>query len=325
MSLNPSLPLTAAPVFAQQPLPLPFDPATLPGLSERLLRSHHANNYSGAVKRLNAIRTELSQTDAATRPGYALNGLKREELVATNSMLLHELYFDSLAAAPEPMVPAMALALAGSFGSEARWRSQFAALGKALGGGSGWVLLAFQPRDGTLVNQWAADHTHALAGGVPLLALDMYEHAYHLDYGANAAAYVDACMARIDWAKVYARYQQAVHAASHALAAPDSSPAAVASHRVLDVRRQAIHAQATTTLPNAQWQDPAAVADWGPRLAAELPPGEEVLVYCIYGHEVCRATALKLRALGVPASFLPGGIDAWAAAGKPLQAKAVQP
>ena len=78
----------------------------------------------------------------------------------------------------------MALALQANFGSVARWRDEFVALGKALGGGSGWVLLAFQPREGTLVNQWAADHTHALAGGVPILALDMYEHAYHIDYGA---------------------------------------------------------------------------------------------------------------------------------------------
>jgi Fe-Mn family superoxide dismutase len=61
-------------------------------------------------------------------------------------------------------------------------------MGKALGGGSGWVLLVFQPREGTLVNQWAADHTHALAGGVPILALDMYEHAYHMDFGAAAGA-----------------------------------------------------------------------------------------------------------------------------------------
>ena len=80
----------------------------------------------------------------------------------------------------------MKLALEANFGSVERWRDEFVAMGKALGGGSGWVLLIFQPREGTLVNQWAADHTHALAGGVPILALDMYEHAYHLDYGAAA-------------------------------------------------------------------------------------------------------------------------------------------
>ena len=156
-------------------LPLPFDPAALRGLSTALLDSHHRNNYGGAVTRLNALRKRLAATAFATAPGFELNGLKREELIATNSMLLHELYFASLGGAGADMEPAMRLALDADFGSAQRWRDEFVALGKALGGGSGWVLLVFQPRDGTLVNQWAADHTHALAGGVPVLALDMYE------------------------------------------------------------------------------------------------------------------------------------------------------
>ncbi len=82
----------------------------------------------------------------------------------------------------------------------AAWQTQFTAMGKALGGGSGWVVLAYSARDGKLVNQWAADHTHSLAGAVPILALDMYEHSYHMDYGAKAAAYVDAFMQNINWA-----------------------------------------------------------------------------------------------------------------------------
>ena len=293
---------------------LPFDPATLPGLSEKLLRSHHQNNYSGAVKRLNAIRGELAGLPVATAPGYQLNGLKREELVATNSMLLHELYFDSLGGGGKDMVPAMALALSASFGSAQRWRDEFVAMGKALGGGSGWVLLSFQPRDGALVNQWAADHTHALAGAVPILALDMYEHAYHMDHGAQAGAYVDAFMANIDWAKVYERYQHAVHASSETFAA---DPANLGDALLFDVRRAGVFEQATAMLPSAQWKDPASVTQW----AAELPRDRDVLVYCVYGHEVGRSTAMQLRAQGVSARFLPGGIDAWQRAGKPVQAK----
>ena len=81
-------------------------------------------------------------------------------------------------------------------------------MGKAEGGGSGWVLLSYSPHDKRLVNQWAADHTNAVAGGAPAVALDMYEHAYHLDYGAKAGAYVDAFMEAINWdnaAKLYDR------------------------------------------------------------------------------------------------------------------------
>jgi superoxide dismutase, Fe-Mn family len=73
-------------------------------------------------------------------------------------------------------------------------------MGKALGGGSGCVLLTWSPRDGKLVNEWAADHTTTLAGGRPILALDMYEHSYHIDFGAKAATYVDTFMQAIRWA-----------------------------------------------------------------------------------------------------------------------------
>lgn len=73
------------------PRSLPFDPAALNGLSTKLMTSHHQNNYGGAVKRLNAIRSQLADTAFAASPGYQLVGLKREELIATNSMLLHEL------------------------------------------------------------------------------------------------------------------------------------------------------------------------------------------------------------------------------------------
>jgi len=117
------------------PRPLGFSAAALNGLSEQLVASHHANNYTGAVKRLNAIRGHLATLDFISAPGFQLNGLKREELVATNSMLLHELYFDSLGGDGRTMVPAMTLALDASFGSIDRWRSEFAAMGKALGGG----------------------------------------------------------------------------------------------------------------------------------------------------------------------------------------------
>ena len=294
-------------------LDLPFDASTLKGLSEKLLRSHHQDNYSGAVKRLNAIRDQLRELPFASAAGFQLNGLKREELVATNSMLLHELYFDGLGAGA-PMVPAMELALRANFGSVARWREEFVAMGKALGGGSGWVLLVFQPREGSLVNQWSAEHTHALAGGVPILALDMYEHSYHMDFGAAAGQYVDSFMENIRWERVYERYQQAVEHASDAFGAGQDE---VVGAVVVDVRRSAIYEQADAVIPGAQWRDPGDVGGW----AAQMPADRDVVVYCVYGHEVSRATAMRLRAAGICARYLRGGIDAWKAAGKPLQSK----
>ena len=179
--------------------PMPFDPTKIKGLSEKILTSHYANNYTGAVKRLNQITEQLAGLDYAKAPGYLINGLKREELIATNSMILHEVYFAGLG--PEESQPGKALAdaLARDFGSFEWWRAQFAAMGRAEGGGSGWVLLTWDPRNKRLVNAWAADHTTTLAGGQPILALDMYEHAYQMDYGAKAGDYVDAFMRAIHW------------------------------------------------------------------------------------------------------------------------------
>ena len=186
---------------------LAFDPAKVPGLSEKLLTSHYENNYGGAVRRLNAIIAQLAALDVASAPVFVVNGLKREELIATNSMIIHELYFDGLAGGGEPS-GTLAEALTRDFGSLARWKAEFAATGKALGGGSGWVLLSYSPRDKRLINSWAADHTMTLAGGRPILALDMYEHAYQMDYGARAAAYVDAFMQNIRWANAQALFER---------------------------------------------------------------------------------------------------------------------
>lgn len=187
---------------------LACDPQSLTGLSERLITSHHENNYGGAVKRLNAISEQFAALEVASAPVFMLNGLKREELIAMNSMILHELYFRSLGGRGQPG-PQLAQALERDFGSLARWQAEFTAMGKALGGGSGWVLLVYSLRDGKLVNQWAADHAHHIAGGIPILALDMYEHAYHMDYGAKAAAYVEAFMQNIHWDNVEQAYQRA--------------------------------------------------------------------------------------------------------------------
>ena len=140
--------------------PLACDPARIKNMSEPLIVGHYENNYGGAVKRLNLIEEQLADVDYEKAAGFLVNGLKREQLIAMNSMILHELFFDGLGEQSEP-APQLRDALAGDFGSYERWRAEFIAMGKALGGGSGWVLLSWSPRDRKLVNQWASDHcTH---------------------------------------------------------------------------------------------------------------------------------------------------------------------
>ena len=91
--------------------PLSCDPAKIKGMSERLIVSHYENNYSGAVKRLNLIDQQLAELDYAKAAGFLINGLKREQLIAMNSMILHELFFDGLGNQSEPG-PALRDALA---------------------------------------------------------------------------------------------------------------------------------------------------------------------------------------------------------------------
>jgi Fe-Mn family superoxide dismutase len=167
--------------------PLACDPTAINGMSERLIVSHYENNYGGAVQRLNAITKELAELDFTSAPIFVINGLKREELIAMNSMILHEIFFASLGEGGEPE-GALRDALIRDFGNVSAWAAEFSAMGKAQRGGSGWVLLTWSPRNRTLVNQWAM------------------EHFYHIDYGAQAAAYVDAFMAAINWPNIAAAY-----------------------------------------------------------------------------------------------------------------------
>jgi len=252
--------------------------------------------------------------------------LDASALSGVSEQLLVELHLGSLGDPgdhTQAMSPACTLALAANFGSAERWRDEFIAMGQALGGGSGWLLLVFLPRQGTLVNQFVADHTHLSAGSVPVLALapvpGMHEHADHSDDGAAAGTDVDALVAHIDWAAVYERYRLAVDSASEPLgAALAASPDQAAGAVLVDVRRAGVFEAASTVILGATWRDPVSVGNW----VAELPADREVIVYCVHGHEVSRATALRLRAAGLKARYLRGGIEAWQAAGRQVAEKA---
>jgi Fe-Mn family superoxide dismutase len=192
------------------PKPLPFDPAKRKGLSEKLIRSHWENNYSGAVKALNAIEQRmdalLSDKDL---PAYVYGDLKREELVRTGSVVLHEHYFANLGGDGKPSGAALDL-VKQSFGSHGTWELEFKRTASALAGGSGWVVFALNLHTGEAHNYWAWDHAHAAVLGAPLLVLDMYEHSYHMDFGAAAAHYVDAFMENVHWDEVSRRTEWAL-------------------------------------------------------------------------------------------------------------------
>src|SRR3954463_3696345 len=190
--------------------PLFCRPWTLNGMTPRLIESHYENNYGAALTRLNAITKELETLDPGTTSPDVISRLKRDQFTELNSTLLHELYFASLGGDGRTLPEMMASAITRDFGSVDRWRREFIALATALSGSSGWVLLTYVPRDGRLINQTASDHGQNISGGIPILAIDMYEHAYQSEFGANAEAYIAAFMRNIEWNVTQARYQDAI-------------------------------------------------------------------------------------------------------------------
>ena len=183
---------------------LSFDPRKLPGLSEKLLRSHHANNYGGALKNLNAVELELENVTKDT-PGFRVAALRERELTYANSVLLHEAYFDNLGGHGKAAGD-FSKALVAQFGSAARWEEQVRATAMSLGGGSGWVVIALSPLTNDLRIVGSGGHSQALAAGWPVFVLDMYEHAYALDHGSAHAKYIDAFFANLDWSVLDKRW-----------------------------------------------------------------------------------------------------------------------
>ncbi|HEX4946449.1 MAG TPA: Fe-Mn family superoxide dismutase [Blastocatellia bacterium] len=192
-----------------KPKPLPFDPTKLKGISEKLIKSHWENNYSGAVGALNVIEKRLAaMVNDKDVPGYVYADLKREELVRTGSVVLHELYFANLGGDGKAGGKVLD-ALKDAFGSFEQWEADFRKTAQGLAGGSGWVILAHNFHTGELHNYWAWDHMHNAPFSRPLLALDMYEHSYHMDYGSAAAKYIDAFMQNVQWQEVERRFVNA--------------------------------------------------------------------------------------------------------------------
>jgi Fe-Mn family superoxide dismutase len=303
--------------------PLACRPWTLNGMSARLIESHYEHNYGEAVNRLNAVRQEIDALAQGEAPPEVIHRLKRDELDALNCTLLHELYFASLGGDGRVIPAPMDVAMARDFGLADHWRRQFIAMATALAGGSGWVLLSFAPRDSRLINHSGTDNAQTLAGAVPILALDMYEHAYQQEFGANATAYVAAFMRNIDWAAVQSRYDDALRTPGPRRLEqkefgdlPSLSPEEVRSMldsgarvHVIDVRPRHYVTRSLEMVDGAVWRDPERVDEW----IGELPKDEPVVTFCVYGFHVGCETAARLRRAGIDARYMSGGHFAWKA------------
>ena len=192
----------------REPKPLPFDPKKLTGISEKLITSHWENNYGSAVTALNSVNKKLKEAfSKKDTPPFIIGGLKRDQLNKTGSIVNHDLYFENLGGDGK-LDGEVKQIITTIFSSEANWVDVFKRTGESLSGGSGWVVMAYNYHLKTLENYWCYDHMHAPSGTFPLLVMDMYEHAYQMDYGAEAAQYIDAFFKNINWGVVNRRLEK---------------------------------------------------------------------------------------------------------------------
>lgn len=195
-------------VGGREPIALPFNPSRLNGLSEKLMRSHYENNYLGSLKTLDMISIRLAAAMKDPElPPIVYGGLKREEAHRVGSVILHEHYFGNLGGDGKPGGDILK-SIKKAYGSYDAWEAEFRRTAMSLAGGSGWCVLTYNIYTNELRNQWAWDHMHGAIAGLPLLALDMYEHAFHMDYGSAAAKYVDAFLRNVDWEEVDRRFSK---------------------------------------------------------------------------------------------------------------------
>lgn len=185
----------------------PLKYKSLPGLSEKQLSEHHSVLYAGYVKKINEInqKMETAAPAEANATFSLIRELKLEETFALNAIKLHEGYFDNMGG-DGVAKGSIKDVLAKDFGSFEKWEEQFKAMGIAA---RGWVVLAYDLEDGKLHNYLCDVHNQGgVWGAIPILILDVYEHAYFLDYGTGRKAYIEAFMKTVEWKEVDNRYQK---------------------------------------------------------------------------------------------------------------------
>ena len=181
---------------------------TMNGISKEEVDQHYGILYKGYVAKLNEIRGKLGTVDyAAANQSYSdLRAMKTEETFCLNGSLLHEWYFDNLGGKGGEAHGRIRELIDRDFGSYAKWETEFKATGLAV---RGWVVLAYELDGGKLHNFGQDAHNVGVPwGAYPLLILDVYEHAYGIDYGVKRAPYIDAFMRNIDWDNVNRRLEK---------------------------------------------------------------------------------------------------------------------
>ena len=181
-----------------------------PGFSDALLKNHFTL-YQGYVANTNKVLDEtaaLAADGKAGTPSFA--EMTRRLGWEWNGMRLHEYYFGNMAKGGKALDAGSKLAqkIAAEFGSHDAWEKRFRAVGAMRG--IGWTALYQDAATGQLMNMWIGEHDGGHpAGGTLLLIMDVFEHAFMLDYGLKRADYIEAFFKAIDWSVVASRFDKA--------------------------------------------------------------------------------------------------------------------
>lgn len=308
--------------------PLPFKPPRLIGFSESMVASHYENHYGARVRQLNMVESEIAAIDWKTATRSAISGLMNEKLAVTNSVILHEVYFDSLGGEDgiggSTIDPTgeLAQAIIRDFGSVVDWRYEFGSMGAASIDGSGWVILQWNGLTGRLENVLAANHSQMSSFSVPILSMDMYEHAYMPDFGYKVTEYIEAFLENVHWDRPAVRFAAAMRSAELPVATNDEqaliSPEDLLKSMSGKDAPVVLDVCLLDDLPKRYDQLTGAVCVKSDELTqsiSALSKDKPIVAYCMYGFQVSENAVKELRALGFDAHRLAGGISGWRAMG----------
>jgi len=186
---------------------LPFE--SLSGISEKTISIHHDKLYSGYVQKWEEINDKLKIIDKSTANASFsdLRELKVEESFVSNAIILHEAYFDILGGSGE-VEGEIVKAIETDFGSLSLWLQDFKALGLC---SRGWVVLGYDFNDGKLKNFLLDSHnSYGILGTAPILVMDMYEHAYFIDFGSDKKSYIETFFENLDWKIIDNKFQKII-------------------------------------------------------------------------------------------------------------------
>lgn len=301
--------------------PIPFKAHRVEGFSPETLEHHYEEIYGGAVRKLNAVERQLADLRETENMGSDFVRLKAEEQRLANAIVLHEIHFEGLGEDSGEALEDEGLkaAVDACFGTVAAWRDEVVSLARIWRGGPGWILLSWSESLGGLISA-ALSERQGLTNAIPIFALDMGDHAFSSDFGSDRAAYASAALDTLHWGRIAARFNARPPSTSQSdpdqMSVQDLATRIDANDEtllVLDIRHDDDRERYTSRIMQTEWRDSFNVADW----ADSCPQDKTIVVYCMYGFWVSQKVAEELRARGLDARSLEGGIAAWRAMGLP--------